>query len=84
MELEKKASDVKAELEKALEENALLQKQVNELSEFQSLPNTVEIQQREVNKKKIFLEKIKFSGAGLPYVFFILCFMSYTLEFPIQ
>nr|XP_047922404.1 centromere-associated protein E isoform X1 [Anser cygnoides] len=51
VELEKKASDVKAELEKALEENALLQKQVNELSEFQSLPNTVEIQQREILEK---------------------------------
>lgn len=51
MELEKKASDAKAELEKASEENALLQKQVNELSEFQSLPNNVEVQQRELNKK---------------------------------
>lgn len=51
MELEKKASDIKAELEKALEENALLQKQVNELPEFQSLPNSVEMQQRERNKK---------------------------------
>lgn len=51
VELEKKASDIKAELEKALEENALLQKQVNELPEFQSLPNSVEMQQREINKK---------------------------------
>lgn len=51
VELEKKASDIKAELEKALEENALLQKQVNELPEFQSLPNSVEMQQRELNKK---------------------------------
>lgn len=51
MELEKKASDAKAELEKASEENTLLQKQVNELSEFQSLPNSVEMQQRELNKK---------------------------------
>lgn len=53
LELEKKAADLKGELEKALEENALLHKQVNELSELQSLPNTVEIQQKEVNKKKI-------------------------------
>ncbi|NXI63346.1 CENPE protein, partial [Anseranas semipalmata] len=51
VELEKKASDLKAELEKALKENALLQKQVNELSEFQSLPNTVEIQQKEILEK---------------------------------
>lgn len=51
-ELEKKTTDLKGELEKALKENALLQKQVNELSEFQSLPNVVEIQQKEVNKKK--------------------------------
>ncbi|KAM9193844.1 centromere-associated protein E-like [Mergus octosetaceus] len=55
VELEKKASDIKAELEKALEENALLQKQVNELSEFQSLPNTVEMQQRAKQTK--ILEK---------------------------
>ncbi|XP_069639599.1 centromere-associated protein E [Haliaeetus albicilla] len=50
-ELEKKAADFKGELEKALKENALLQKQVNELSEFQSLPNTVEIQQKEILEK---------------------------------
>ncbi|XP_072717996.1 centromere-associated protein E isoform X2 [Ciconia boyciana] len=51
VELEKEAADLKAELEKALKENALLQKQVNELSEFQSLPNTVEIQQKEILEK---------------------------------
>ncbi|NWX41911.1 CENPE protein, partial [Steatornis caripensis] len=51
VELEKKAADVKGELEKALKENALLQKQVNELLEFQSLPNTVEIQQKEILEK---------------------------------
>ncbi|XP_039237441.1 centromere-associated protein E isoform X2 [Pipra filicauda] len=51
MELEKKAADLKGELEKALEENALLQKQVNELSEFQSLPNTVEMQKKEILEK---------------------------------
>ncbi|XP_051645570.1 centromere-associated protein E isoform X7 [Manacus candei] len=51
MELEKKAADLKGELEKALKENALLQKQVNELSEFQSLPNTVEMQKKEILEK---------------------------------
>ncbi|NXE73471.1 CENPE protein, partial [Cochlearius cochlearius] len=51
VELEKKAADLKEDLEKALKENALLQKQVNELSEFQSLPNTVEIQQKEILEK---------------------------------
>ncbi|XP_009866288.1 PREDICTED: centromere-associated protein E, partial [Apaloderma vittatum] len=50
-EMEKKAADLKGELEKALKENALLQKQVNGLSEFQSLPNTVEIQQKEILEK---------------------------------
>ncbi|NWY58821.1 CENPE protein, partial [Chionis minor] len=51
VELEKKAADLKGELEKALKENALLHKQVNELSELQSLPNTVEIQQKEILEK---------------------------------
>ncbi|XP_010287226.1 PREDICTED: centromere-associated protein E, partial [Phaethon lepturus] len=51
VELEKKAVDLKGELEKALKENTLLQKQVNELSEFQSLQNTVEIQQKEILEK---------------------------------
>ncbi|KAM6270189.1 centromere-associated protein E [Porphyrio hochstetteri] len=51
VDLEKKAADLKGELEKALKENALLQKQVNELSEFQSLPNTIEIQQKEILEK---------------------------------
>ncbi|XP_009472953.1 PREDICTED: LOW QUALITY PROTEIN: centromere-associated protein E [Nipponia nippon] len=51
VELEKKAADLKGELEKALKENALLQKQVDEMSEFQSLPNTVEIQQKEILEK---------------------------------
>ncbi|XP_069711661.1 centromere-associated protein E isoform X2 [Phaenicophaeus curvirostris] len=50
-EVEKKTADLKGELEKALKENALLQKQVNELAEFQSLPNTVEIQQKEILEK---------------------------------
>ncbi|NXJ81092.1 CENPE protein, partial [Trogon melanurus] len=50
-EMEKKAADLEGELEKALKENALLQKQVNELSEFQSLPNTAEIQQKEILEK---------------------------------
>ncbi|XP_027532917.1 centromere-associated protein E isoform X1 [Neopelma chrysocephalum] len=51
MELEKKSADLKGELEKALKENALLQKQVNELLEFQSLPNTVEMQKKEILEK---------------------------------
>ncbi|NWW70794.1 CENPE protein, partial [Climacteris rufus] len=51
VELEKKAADLKGELENALKENALLQKQVNELSEFQSLPNTVEMQKKEILEK---------------------------------
>ncbi|XP_026703732.1 centromere-associated protein E [Athene cunicularia] len=51
VDLEKKAADLKGELEKAWEENALLQKQVKELSEFQSLPDTVEMQQKEIIEK---------------------------------
>lgn len=54
MELEKKAADLKGELENALKENALLQKQVNELSEFQSLSNMVEMQKKEVKKNLTF------------------------------
>ncbi|XP_072191354.1 centromere-associated protein E [Excalfactoria chinensis] len=59
LDLEKKASDLKAELEKALEENVLLQKKVNELSELQALPNTVEIQQREILEKHEELSLLK-------------------------
>ncbi|XP_005518025.2 PREDICTED: centromere-associated protein E [Pseudopodoces humilis] len=51
VELEKKAADLKGELENALKENELLQKQVNELSEFQSLPTTVEMQRKEILEK---------------------------------
>ncbi|NXX75086.1 CENPE protein, partial [Urocolius indicus] len=51
VDLEKKVADLKGELENAWKENALLQKQVNELSELQSLPNTVEIQQKEILEK---------------------------------
>ncbi|NWQ94216.1 CENPE protein, partial [Burhinus bistriatus] len=51
VELEKKATDLKEELEKALKENTLLQKEVNELSELQSLPDTVETQQKEILEK---------------------------------
>ncbi|NXG73546.1 CENPE protein, partial [Baryphthengus martii] len=50
-ELEKKAADLQGELEQALKENELLQTQVNKLSEFQSLPNTVEMHQKEILKK---------------------------------
>lgn len=56
VELEKKAADLKGELENALKEKALLQKQVNELSEFQSLPNTLEMQKKEVKRKPFFLD----------------------------
>ncbi|NXD81999.1 CENPE protein, partial [Halcyon senegalensis] len=59
VELEKKAADLKGELEKALKENELLQTQVNKLSEFQSLPNTVEIQQKEILEKCEELRLIK-------------------------
>lgn len=54
MELEKKAADLKGELENTLKENALLQKQVNELTELQSLPNTVEMQKKEVKNCNLF------------------------------
>ncbi|XP_031464724.1 centromere-associated protein E [Phasianus colchicus] len=59
LDLEKKASDLKAELEKALEENVLLQRKVNELSELQSLPNTVEMQQTEILEKHQELSLLK-------------------------
>ncbi|XP_009883830.1 PREDICTED: centromere-associated protein E [Charadrius vociferus] len=59
VELEKKAADLKGELEKALKENALLHKKVNELSELQSLPNTVEIQQKEILEKSEELNLLK-------------------------
>lgn len=64
LDLEKKASDLKAELEKALEENVLLQKKVDELSELQPPPNTVEMQQTEVNKSRTILQLV-----------FLLCFL---------
>ncbi|XP_010183283.1 PREDICTED: centromere-associated protein E, partial [Mesitornis unicolor] len=51
VELEKRTANLKGELEEALKENALLQKQVNELSEFQSLQNTVATQQKETLEK---------------------------------
>ncbi|NXJ09275.1 CENPE protein, partial [Odontophorus gujanensis] len=61
LDLEKKASDLKAELEKALEENVFLQTKVNELSELQFLPNTVEMQQREIteNREELCLLKLE-------------------------
>ncbi|XP_065593004.1 centromere-associated protein E [Cyrtonyx montezumae] len=59
LDLEKKASDLKAELEKALEENVFLQTKVNELSELQFLPNTVEMQQREIIEKHEELRLLK-------------------------
>ncbi|XP_042667809.1 centromere-associated protein E [Centrocercus urophasianus] len=59
LDLEKKASDLKAELEKALEENVLLQKKINELSELQPPPNTVEMQQTEILEKHEELSLLK-------------------------
>ncbi|XP_061228050.1 centromere-associated protein E [Neopsephotus bourkii] len=58
-EVEKKAAALKGELEEALKENILLQKQVNELSEFQYLPNTVEIQKKEILDKREELRLLK-------------------------
>ncbi|NXD55223.1 CENPE protein, partial [Corvus moneduloides] len=65
VELEKKAADLKGELENALKENALLQKQVNELSEFQSLPNTVEMQKKEILEKCEELRLLKLENEKL-------------------
>ncbi|XP_041905932.1 centromere-associated protein E isoform X2 [Corvus kubaryi] len=65
VELEKKAADLKGELENALKENALLQKQVNELSEFQSLPNTVEMQKKEIVEKCEELRLLKLENEKL-------------------
>ncbi|NXY33539.1 CENPE protein, partial [Pomatorhinus ruficollis] len=65
VELEKKAADLKGELENALKENALLQKQVNELSESQSLPNTVEMQKKEILEKCEELRLLKLENEKL-------------------
>ncbi|NXB76173.1 CENPE protein, partial [Donacobius atricapilla] len=65
VELEKKAADLKRELENALKENALLQKQVNELSEFQALPNTVEMQKKEILEKCEELHLLKLENEKL-------------------
>ncbi|XP_064273166.1 centromere-associated protein E isoform X2 [Passer domesticus] len=65
VELEKKAADLKGELENALKENALLQKQVNELSELQSLPNTVEMQKKEILEKCEELHLLKLENEKL-------------------
>ncbi|KAM7021915.1 centromere-associated protein E [Passerculus sandwichensis] len=65
VELEKKAADLKGELENTLKENALLQKQVNELSEFQSLPNTVETQKKEIVERCEELRLLKLENEKL-------------------
>ncbi|XP_066173954.1 centromere-associated protein E [Sylvia atricapilla] len=65
VELEKKAADLKGELENALKENVLLQKQVNELSESQSLPNTVEMQKKEILEKCEELRLLKLENEKL-------------------
>ncbi|NWR74872.1 CENPE protein, partial [Centropus unirufus] len=59
VELERKTADLKEELEKALLESALLQKRVNELAELESLPHTVEIQQKEILEKCEELQLLK-------------------------
>ncbi|KAM7053446.1 centromere-associated protein E isoform 2-T2 [Acridotheres tristis] len=65
VELEKMAADLKGKLENALKENALLQKQVNELSEFQSLPSTVEMQKKEILEKCEELRLLKLENEKL-------------------
>ncbi|NWX63171.1 CENPE protein, partial [Promerops cafer] len=65
VELEKKAADLKGELENALKENELLHKQVNELAEFQSLPNTVEMQKKEILEKCEELRLLKLENEKL-------------------
>ncbi|XP_037991221.1 centromere-associated protein E [Motacilla alba alba] len=65
VELEKKAADLKGELENALKEKALLQKQVNDLSELQSLPDTVEMQKKEILEKCEELHLLKLENEKL-------------------
>ncbi|TRZ07411.1 hypothetical protein HGM15179_019697, partial [Zosterops borbonicus] len=65
VELEKKAADLKGELENALKENVLLQKQINELSESQSLSNTVEMQKKEILEKCEELHLLKLENEKL-------------------
>lgn len=75
MELEKKSADLKGELENALKENVLLQKQVNELSESQSLSNTVEMQKKEVKILTFFIcFVLYFTGNVLMEIYWIWSF----------
>ncbi|KAM6429390.1 centromere-associated protein E [Rhynochetos jubatus] len=65
LELEERAAELKGELEKALQENALLQKRVNELVASQSLTDTVEKQQKEILEKCEELHLLKLERAKL-------------------
>ncbi|XP_059578334.1 centromere-associated protein E isoform X3 [Alligator mississippiensis] len=51
VELEREAAGLKTELNKALEENVCLQKEVDSLSEFRSLPDKVKMLQKEMLEK---------------------------------
>lgn len=49
MELERKITDLQKELNKQVEENEVLHKEVNLLSALKSLPSEVEMLRKEVN-----------------------------------
>ncbi|XP_019381630.1 PREDICTED: centromere-associated protein E isoform X2 [Gavialis gangeticus] len=51
VELERETAGLKTELNKALEENVCLRKEVDSLSEFRSLPDKVEVLQKEILDK---------------------------------
>ncbi|XP_030420326.1 centromere-associated protein E isoform X1 [Gopherus evgoodei] len=51
VELERKIADLKNELDKALEENTVLRKEVDTSSEFKSLPDKVEMLQKQIFEK---------------------------------
>ncbi|XP_053884844.1 centromere-associated protein E [Malaclemys terrapin pileata] len=51
VELERKIADLKNELDKVLEENTVLRKEVDTLSEFRSLPDKVEMLQKQIFEK---------------------------------
>ncbi|KAM7168718.1 centromere-associated protein E isoform 1-T1 [Macrochelys suwanniensis] len=51
VELERKIADLKNELDKVLEENTILRKEVDTSSEFKSLPDKVEMLQKQLSSK---------------------------------
>nr|XP_048703284.1 centromere-associated protein E isoform X3 [Caretta caretta]XP_048703285.1 centromere-associated protein E isoform X4 [Caretta caretta] len=51
VELERKIADLKNELDKVLEENTVLRKEVDTSSEFRSLPDKVEVLQKQIFEK---------------------------------